>query len=154
MSGRLGGNGMGIGSGLGAQSSVPVGVWGNEAPPTSCVAKPPEHNPKSSSMLASMAFSSRLSRSNRWRVVEEEEEVGGAPGRRTLRKPSSVSNCDCGSSSCVCVGVSSSREKPPSGGSGGEGGAYRSWESSTGRGSNRVGSEPFPEFCHTHTHTR
>ena len=114
--------------------------------PLSAVPKTPEHKPISSPMLASIAFSSRLSRINC--LLWER----GAPGRGpTLRKPSASSNWEW---------VSSSREKrpwespprpgpeaaPPRGpeSAPGDGGAYKSWESSTGR--QREGSESFPEL--------
>lgn len=111
--------------------------------PLSAVPKTPEHNPNSSPMLASIAFSSRLSRINC--LLWER----GAPGRGpTLRKPSASSNWEW---------ASSSREKrpwerpgpeaaPPRGpeSAPGDGGAYKSWESSTGR--QREGSESFPEL--------
>lgn len=118
------------------------------APPErlSAAPNPPEQRPNSSPMLASIAFSSRLSRISclLW-------EGGPAERGPTLRKPSASSNCEW---------VSSSREKrpwesPPWLGpevalpegpesAPGEAGAYRSWESSTGR--QRDGSDSFPEL--------
>lgn len=112
--------------------------------PLFAVPNPPEHSPSSSPMLASMAFSSRLSRISC--LLWER----GAPGRGpTFRKPSASRSWEW---------VSSSREKrpwesppgpeaaPPRGpeSAPGDGGAYKSWESSTGR--QREGSESLPEL--------
>lgn len=112
----------------------------------SAVPKTPEHNPNSSPMLASIAFSSRLSRINC--LLWER----GAPGRGpTLRKPSESSNWEWGSSSREKRPWESPprpgpEDAPPRGpeSAPGDGGAYKSWESSTGR--HREGSESLPEL--------
>lgn len=108
--------------------------------------KPPEHNPNSSPMCASIAFSSRLPKISclLWEV--------GAPGRGpTFRKPSASSNWDWASSSSekrpwespARPGPEAAPSRGPESALG-EGGAYRSWESSTGR--QRERSESLPEL--------